>query len=57
MPPSPRGHAKAGMITALFRYFRDDILLANVTPGDVLDRDPGFRRDGARPFPHAVTQR
>jgi hypothetical protein len=45
------------MITALFRYFRDDILLANVTPGDVLDRDPGFRRDGARPFPHAVTQR
>ena len=41
---------QAGMLAALFQHLGDDLLLADVTLGDMLDRDPRLRRHGRRPL-------
>jgi len=48
---------QAGMVAALFQHFRDHRFLADMTLGDVLDRDRGFLRQRRRALPHAIAQR
>jgi hypothetical protein len=48
---------EARTVAALFQHPGDDRLLADMAPGDMLDRDPRLRRHGHCPLANAVTQR
>ena len=45
------------MIAALFQHLRDNVLLADMRFGDVLDHDPCRGGDGCGAVPHAIPQR
>ena len=47
---------QTGMIAALFQNFGYDRLLADMTLGDALDHDPGFRSQRCRRFAHLLAQ-
>ena len=45
------------MIAALLKHPRNHLLLADMVLGDVLDHQPGFRRQRSRAVSHTIAQR